>query len=283
MTLLHEPTASLSFDPSSSPQAAGLGFRLRLTGVLVKREIEGRYRGAGLGMLWSLLIPLLMLGVYTFVFGTVFRSRWATSSAEASPAEFSVILFVGLILYQLFSETIVRAPTLMLTNPSYVKRVVFPLEILVPVSLGTAFFHASVSLLVLLPFIYLVFQSIPPTALLLPLAVLPLMLLTLGISWFLASLGTFWRDIGQFVSTVVTVILFMAPIFYPLSALPDWVRPWLVLNPLSMPVEQAREMLIFGRLPDFAALGRYAFFATLICIGGYMWFQKTRKAFADVI
>ncbi len=283
MTYQQELIASPSFENSPSKPAHSFDYRLRLIAVLVKREIEGRYKGSGLGLLWSLLIPLLMLGVYTFVFGTIFRSRWSTSSDNASPAEFAVILFVGLILFQVFSETIVRSPTLMLNNTSYVKRVVFPLEILVPVALGTSLFHAGVSLLVLFPFLLVVFGGIPWTALLLPLPVIPLLLLTLGLSWFLASVGTFLRDIGQFVSTLMTVVLFLAPIFFPLSALPDWVRPWLVLNPLSLPVEQAREVLIFGRLPDFVAIGRYALFSLLICLSGYIWFQNTRKGFADVI
>lgn len=249
----------------------------------MRREIEARYRGAGLGLIWSILTPLLMLGVYTFVFGTVFRSRWVTSAADASPAEFAVILFVGLIMFQLLAETVNRAPGLMLSNQSYVKKVVFPLEILVPVAMGTALFHASISLLVLLPFILFVFGDVPVTAVFLPLVAAPLVMMILGISWFLASVGTYLRDVGQFVGTAVTALLFMAPIFFPLSALPVWLQPWLALNPLTVPVQQAREVLIFGKMPDFAELGAYTLVAMIVCFAGYIWFQKTRKGFADVV
>lgn len=278
-------------DPTASPFSArpcaaspeGSAYKLRLIGVLVRREIEGRYRGAGLGLVWTILTPLLMLGVYTFVFGTVFRSRWVTSSADASPAEFAVILFVGLILFSLLAETVNRAPSLMLSNTSYVKKVVFPLEILVPVALGTALFHAGVTLLVLLPFIFFVFGDVPVTAVFLPLVVAPLVLMILGVSWFLASVGTYLRDVGQFVGTAVTALLFMAPIFFPLSALPLWLQPWLSLNPLTVPVQQAREVLIFGKMPDFAQLGWYTLVSMIVCLAGYVWFQKTRKGFADVL
>lgn len=283
MTVQREPTAS-PFSPQ--PRAAnpeGASYKLRLIGALVRREIEARYRGAGLGLIWSILTPLLMLGVYTFVFGTVFRSRWVTSAADASPAEFAVILFVGLIMFQLLAETVNRAPGLMLSNQSYVKKVVFPLEILVPVAMGTALFHASISLLVLLPFILFVFGDVPVTAVFLPLVAAPLVMMILGISWFLASVGTYLRDVGQFVGTAVTALLFMAPIFFPLSALPVWLQPWLALNPLTVPVQQAREVLIFGKMPDFAELGAYTLVAMIVCFAGYIWFQKTRKGFADVV
>ena len=135
----------------------------------------------------------------------------------------------------------------------------------------------------LLPFVYLVMGTIPLTALLMPLTIAPLMILVLGVSWFLASLGTYIRDIGQFVGTVVTAVLFLAPIFFPLTALPVWLRPWLVLNPLTIPVQQTREVLIFGQIPDFAALGLYTLVASVVFMAGYFWFQKTRKGFADVL
>ena len=236
-----------------------------------------------MGLLWTMVTPLLMLGIYTFVFGTVFKSRWATSSAEASPAEFAVILFTGLIIYQFLSEPIGRAPTLMLANINYVKRVVFPLEILVPVTIGTSLFHALVSFAILLPFVYAVFGGIPLTALLLPLILAPLVLLVTGLCWFLASLGTYVRDINQIVATALTALLFLAPIFFPITALPEWLQPWVALNPLSVPVHLSREVLIFGQLPDFTMLGVYTAVSIVICAAGFLWFQRTRKGFADVL
>ncbi len=255
----------------------------RLTWELIKREIESRYRGSALGLIWSMITPLLMLGIYTFVFGTVFRSRWGEADAHTPPAQFAVILFTGLIVYQIFAETITRAPMLMIANSNYVKKVVFPLEILVPVAIGNALFHAGVSLLILLPFIYLVMGAIPLTAVLLPFVIAPLLLMSAGAGWFLASLGTYTRDIGQFIGTFATALLFLAPIFFPSTALPVWVQPWLALNPVTIPVEQAREVLIFGKMPDWDALYGYTLIAVIVCASGFLWFQKTRKGFADVL
>ncbi len=257
--------------------------KVQLTRSLSWREIVGRYKGSALGLFWSMLTPVFMLGIYTFVFGTVFKSRWASSSADASPLEFAVILFIGLILFQIMSDTVGRAPGLIIGNTNYVKKVVFPLEILVPVAMGTALFHGFVSLLILLPFIYFVFGAIHWTIILLPFVIAPFTLLVMGASWFLASLGTFARDIGQVIGTILTAMLFLAPIFFPLEALPEWIRPVVVLNPLSLPVEQAREVLIFGNLPNWSALGVYSLIAIAICVLGFIWFQKTRKGFADVL
>ena len=242
-----------------------------------------RYRGAGLGLVWTVLTPLMMLLVYTFVFGTVFKSRWDTSGAPASSMEFAVILFSGLIVFQLFSDVITRAPSIILANTTLVKKVVFPLEMLVAVALCSALFHAGVSLLVLFPFVIVVFGGIPVTFLYLPFIVVPFGLMILGLGWFLASLGTFIRDIGQLVGTVTTALLFMSPVFFPLSALPAWIRPALSFNPVTVPVEQMRRILIFGVAPDFVSLALYFLAAAIVAAGGYVWFEKTRKGFADVL
>lgn len=255
----------------------------RLFFALVRREVEGRYRGSVLGLAWSMITPLMMLGIYTFVFGVVFRSRWVNSDENASPAEFAVILFIGLILFQVLSETMNRAPGLMVANVSYVKKVVFPLYILVPVTLGSALVHAGISLVMLLPFLFLIFGGIPWTAVFLPLSVLPLCLIALGVGWLLASLGTYARDIGQVVASLTTAMLFLAPIFFPISALPVWLQPWLKFNPLTVPVNEARNALVFGVLPDFGGLAVYTGVSIAICALGYFWFKKTQKGFADVL
>ncbi|KCZ85709.1 hypothetical protein HAD_08490 [Hyphomonas adhaerens MHS-3] len=257
--------------------------KLSLLLQLTRRDIESRYRGSGLGLVWTIATPLLMLGVYTLVFGTVFKSRWAGSSDTASPMEFAVILFSGLILFQFFSDVMLRAPTIITMNASLVKRVVFPLELLVPSALLSSMFHAGVSLLILVPFIYIVFGTVHVTLLLLPLIIIPLALMITGLGWFLASLGTYIRDIGQIVGTIVTALLFLAPIFFPLSALPEWVQPILAFNPMTVPIEQLRRIMIFGELPDFSALASYTAVALVILVLGYQWFERTRKGFADVL
>jgi lipopolysaccharide transport system permease protein len=258
-----------------------------LIAQLTRRDITGRYRGSALGILWSLLTPLFMLAVFTFVFGTIFQARWAPSSGHAqaasSTAEFAIILFAGLIVFQLFAEVVNRAPTLILSNVNYVKKVVFPLEVLPVVALGSALFHAGVSFVVLVAFILAISGQVPLTALLLPLILVPFSALILGLGWLFASLGVFLRDISQILGTLVTALMFLSPIFFPSTALPEWIRPWIMLNPIALPVEQAREVLIWGNAPDWTGLAIYSMVAFAVAAAGYAWFQKTRKGFADVL
>ena len=250
---------------------------------LAIREINGRYRGSTLGILWSVLTPLLMLAVFTFVFGTVFQSRWNTSNSSTSPMEFAVILFVGLSLFQLFSDVFTRAPTLMVSNANYVTKVMFPLELLVPSVAISALTHAAINFALLTPLVFWIFGQISWTIIFLIPIVLILTLMTLGFGWFLASIGTFVRDIGQAVGTITTAMMFLSPIFFPASSLPSWIRPFINLNPLTTPITEARKVLIFGELPDFPALGIYALVAITVAVSGFYWFQRTKRAFADVL
>lgn len=252
-----------------------------LVGALIKREVIGRYRGSILGILWSFFNPLFMLMVYTFVFSVVFKSRW--NSGSGSKTEFALVLFSGLLVFNLFAECTNRAPSIILANANYVKKVVFPLEILPLAALGSALFHMVISLGVWLIF-YLVFFGFPPiTIVLLPLVMLPLILFILGISWFLASIGVYLRDVSQITGVAVTVLMFMSPIFYPLSALPETYRPMLMLNPLAPVIETVRDVLFWGKQPDWIFLGGYAVAAATVAYLGFVWFQKTRKGFADVL
>jgi lipopolysaccharide transport system permease protein len=248
-----------------------------------KREVAGRYRGSVMGLLWTFLNPIIMLAIYTFVFGVVFKSKWGASSVQQNRAEFAVGLFAGLIIFGFFSECINRAPSLVISNPSYVKKIAFPLESLVPVMLVSAFFHLVASFTVLLTFYLIAYRTMHLTVLLAPVVFLPLLIMTAGFAWFLASLGVFLRDIGQMIGFVVTIIMFTSPIFYPASALPPRFRMVMLLNPIAEIVEQFRAVIIGGQVPDFGMLGIYTVVAVCICWLGYAWFQKTRKAFADVI
>lgn len=252
-----------------------------LIGSLVKREVVGRYRGSVMGMLWSFFYPVLMLAVYTFVFSVVFNARW--SAGSESKTEFALVLFAGLLVFNLFSECITRAPGLILANVNYVKKVIFPLEILPWVSMGSALFHTIVSFGVWLLF-YLIFFGIPsPTVALFPVVMLPLILLTLGLSWLFASLGVFLRDVGQVISIAVTILMFLSPIFYPASSLPEEYRSLLHINPLTGLIEQVRDVLIWGKVPEWSFLGVQVLTYGTMAWLGFAWFQKTRKGFADVI
>jgi lipopolysaccharide transport system permease protein len=252
-----------------------------LVAELTKREIVGRYKGSVLGVVWSLIIPLLMMAVYTFVFSVVFKAKWSADSQSKS--EFALILFAGLMVFNVFAETINRAPSLILSSPNYVKKVLFPLEILPIVSLLTSLFHLSVNLLVWVLF-YLLFIGLPPaTFFLFALAVLPVLFLTLGLGWFLSSLGVYLRDTSQILGVLTSILLFMSPIFYPLTALPKDFQSLLKLNPLGYVIETSRGVLMWGDTP---ALGEYLWYlAASIALAwfGYYWFQRTRKGFADVL
>lgn len=249
--------------------------------VLVKREVIGRYRGSLMGILWSFFNPLFMLAIYTFVFGVIFKSRWNIESN--SQTEFALVLFAGLIVFNLFAECVNRSPSLILSSVNYVKKVVFPLEILPWVALGSATFHALVSWSVWL-IAYLILFGIPHlTVLLLPLVMLPLMFFIIGLTWWLASLGVYLRDVSQFVGIFVTVLMFLSPIFYPASALPEGFRHFLILNPLTTVVEQVRDVMFWGKFPDLVMLAISSFIGITIAWLGFAWFQKTRKGFADVI
>lgn len=249
---------------------------------MTRREVAGRYKGSVMGLAWSFFNPVFMLAVYTFVFSVAFKARWGIGGEE-SKTQFAVVLFVGMIVHSLLAEVLNRAPGLILGNVNYVKKVVFPLEILPVVSMGAALFHSLVSLVVLLIAFALFNGYLHWTAVLTPLVLLPLVILTLGLAWMLASLGTFLRDVGQTIGIVTMVMLFLAPVFYPVTALPEEIRPWLMVNPLTFIIEQAREVLIWGHLPNWLGLAIYTFAATVVAWAGYAWFQKTRKGFADVL
>ncbi len=268
---------------SSSPREMIAGFwrNRSLIKAMVVREVTGRYRGSVLGIFWSFFNPVFMLLVYTFVFSVVLKARWSVDSE--SKTEFALILFAGLIVFNLFAECFNRAPSLILTNVSYVKKVVFPLEILSWVTLGSALFHALVSLVVWL-IAYLILFGVPHlTVFLLPLVLLPVLFLILGLTWGLSSLGVYLRDVSQFIGILTTVLMFLSPIFYPASALPEKYRHLLLLNPLSIPIGAVRDVLFWGKVPDMTILSCYLLVVMLVAWIGFAWFQKTRKGFADVL
>jgi len=259
---------------------------LQLLGQLTRRDIAHRYQGTMGGFFWSLLNPLLMLAIYTFVFSVIFKARWAlpegTAMAEGR-GPFALILFTGLMIHALAAEALLRAPTSITAQVNYVKKVVFPLELLPLVPLGSALFHFGFSLLILLGAELWLTGHIPLTALWLPVIVLPYLLGLMGAVWLLGALGVYLRDIGQIIGLVVTVLLFLSPIFFPPEALSEQWRTLLALNPLTLIIEQARAVLLWGRMPDFAALGLYALGAGAFAMLGGWFFKRTRKGFADVL
>ena len=263
--------------------ARSLWHNRRLIAQMTKREVIGRYKGSIMGLTWSFFNPIFMLTVYTFVFSVVFKSRWGGAGGNESKTQFAVVLFVGMIVQGLFAEVLNRAPGLILSNANYVKKVVFPLEILPVISMGAALFHSLISLVVLLIAFVMFNGYVHLTALLAPVILLPLLVGTLGFAWMLASLGVFIRDVGQTIGIIMTVIMFLSPIFYPITAVPERFRPWIMANPLTFIIDQAREVLIWGRLPNWGGLAIYLLIALAVAWIGFAGFQKTRKGFADVL
>lgn len=252
-----------------------------LTIELAKRDILGRYRGASFGLLWSLISPFLMLGVYTFGFGFVMKSRWPQTNG--TDTHFSVILFVALIVHGFFAECLNRSPSLITSQPNFVKRVIFPLEILPWSMLISALFHSLMNVLAFVLLRLVMEGTIAWTVIYLPLVMLPLILLTLGISWLLAALGVYLRDIGQVTSVLATALLFMSSAMYPLTSVPERYRFYFQLNPLTFIIDQAREVALWEHAPNWLGLFLYAIGGLFVSYVGYAWFKATRKGFGDVL
>lgn len=250
---------------------------------LIRRDIASRYRGSVAGIAWSFLTPLIMLLIYTFVFSVVLKARWNTGVAVEDNASFALILFVGLIVHGFLSEVIGRSTTLISGNPSYVKKIVFPLEIMTFVTIGSVLFHTLVSFFVFLMVALVITGGLSWTFFYLPLVMLPLIIMCLGFSWILSALGVYLRDISQLTAMVSTMLLFLSPVFYPVSALPGKFQTVVYINPLSYFIEESRNVLIFGNAPDFIKLSIY-FLVSIACAQlGYLFFRKLKKGFADVL
>jgi lipopolysaccharide transport system permease protein len=252
-----------------------------LIGQLVRREVVGRYAGSFLGILWSFINPLLMLTIYTFVFGVVFKSRWRATSSD--PMEFAVVMFGGLIVHALIAECLTRAPTLIVGNANLVKKIVFPLETLAWVSVGTALFHFLIALLIFAGALLLWQGTIPWSFLLVPVLVSPLALLTVGLVWIVSSLGVYLRDIGQLMGIFTALLLFLAPVFYPLHSVPASIADYLYLNPITFVLEQVRNAAVWGEPVDWVGWVGYWVVAYAVAWLGWAWFSRVRKGFADVL
>lgn len=247
---------------------------------LLKRDIAGRYSGSFLGLLWSFFNPLLMLGVYTLAFREFLGMRWPNMAAGA---DFSLMIFSGMIVHSLMAECLIRGPTVIVSQSNLVKRVVFPLALLPCVTVASSLFNTMLSMVVLLCFVLLTQHGLHPSLLYLPFVYAPYVLLLCGICWLMASLGVFIRDIAQVAGVISAVLMFLSPVFYPASSLHEPYRSWLHWNPLTLIIEQTRDVLLFGHMPDWHALALYTVASLAVLLLGYGWFQRTRDGFADVL
>lgn len=248
---------------------------------MVRREIAARYKGSVLGVLWTFIQPLILLVVYTFVFSEVFNARWGTQ--VASKTDFALALFTGITIYNLFSEVATRSPTLIISHANYVKKIIFPLETLPAIAIGSASVQMIVSIMTIIGINFALNSSFSPVIVALPLILLPYALFIAGLSWLLAALGVYIRDISQSVGLITSVSMFLSPVFYPISALPEKYQPWLHLNPLTLIIEESRKVILWNTLPDWMSLAKYTVASALLAAFGFFWFQRSRKGFADVL
>lgn len=260
---------------------AALADHRSLTIELARRDILGRYRGASFGLLWSLISPFLMLMIYTFAFGTVMGGRWP--QVEEGDTSFSIILFAALMVHGFFSECLVKSPTLITANPNFVKRVIFPIDILPWPLVLSALFHTGTTLLVFLVLRLVMDGQVAWTTVFFPLVMLPLVVLCLAMSWFLAALGVYLRDITQVTPLLSLAMLFLSTAMMPLASVPVDYRWIFMLNPLSFIIDQARAVLLWGELPDWQGLGIYLAVALALVYAARYFFATTRRGFADVL
>lgn len=273
----------MSLHHKTSPSAiiGSLLSHRELIWELVKRDFIGRYKGSFMGIAWSLFHPLLMLVVYTMVFSVAFKARWGTG--EESKVSFALVLFSGMIVHGLFAECLNRAPSLVVNQPNYVKKVVFPLEILPWVAVISALLHFLVSLGLLLVFAMVTGEGIKLGIVLLPVVMLPLVVMILGLTWLFASLGVYLRDVAQGMGIITTILMFVSPVFYPSSSLPTNFRFLLALNPITLPIEQLRDVMLWDKSIQWDDWGVSLLISCATVWIGFWWFQKSRRGFADVL
>lgn len=250
---------------------------------MLRRNIAARYRGSVLGLVWSFAHPLMMLAVYSFVFGIVFKARWGVESLGDNPASFPLIMFCGMAIFNIFSESINTSSVLVVSNAGLVKKVIFPLEILPIVTVMTSLIFGLAWFALLMVGTVFFLHQLSWTMLLLPVTMIPLLLISAGISFFVASLGVYLRDIPQLVGIITQILFFMTPIFYPIAIVPERLRWILEFNPLSSVVEETRKLFLYGQLPDFGVCAMLFVLSCVIFQLGLAWFVKTKKGFADVL
>jgi lipopolysaccharide transport system permease protein len=248
---------------------------------VLRRDIEASFRGSALGVLWIVLIPLAMVAVYTFVFGVILQSAWQT--ADVPPTVVPLIYFCGIVIFGFFIEVVNRSPNHIRSNATYVKKVIFPLDLLDWVLVGSAATRLAVGLLLLAVFIIIVQQRLPVEMLLLPVLLAPVAVMMLGVAWILSAIGTYVRDLGHMITVVSPVIMFVSPVFYSLQQVPEAFRGIYMINPMSFPLEHARQILFFGQGIPWADYGLYWLAAIVVFYAGYLFFQRARPGFADVV
>ena len=250
--------------------------------MLLKQDIQKKYKGNFIGNYWIIITPLFMLSIYTFVFGYVFAVR-CPGFLNSNIFQFSLVLYCGLAFYNSFNEAISRAPNNIIENVNYLKKAVFPLEILTPILVSSSATNLLINVLLIAIIKSILISPITLNFLFILIVLFAFLTMLLGLSWIFSAVGVYIRDLNHLVTNSVTGLLFLSPIFYPIASLPEWLRPYILFNPISIPVEEARKIIIYNQIPDFYILTIYTLSSLLICIIGYFFFSITKKGFSDVI
>lgn len=254
--------------------------RFDLILTLARRELASRYKGSALGVFWAILTPLVTIAIFTFIFAKIFNARFGQST---SGWDFALYLFCGLLPWTAFQEAVQQSSTTIVTHTNLVKRVVFPLETLPVAQTLAALANQMFGTLALIFAAIIIRRELHASVLWLPLLLAPQLAVTLGAAWLVASLGVFLRDVVQGISLVLMAWLYLTPIIYPESLVPEKYRPFINLNPFTPLVRSYRRILLEGTMPDWSGLAYFTLFALLLFLFGYWWFARTRKSFADVI
>ena len=252
--------------------------------ALTRRDLAERFRGTLLGVLWFGLGPAILVGVYTLMFSVVFKARlpYATTATD-DHGLFGVFLFAGLVPFTIFSDVVARSPNLVIGRANYVTKVVFPIEVLSVVTVLSALSGGVLSSLILLVALVLTAGNLPVAALAYVPCLLLMVPLLVGVSWILAALGTYVRDLGQVTPLLLSVCLFISPIFTSVDRFPIEAQAWLRMNPVTVPVDIAQRLLFVGALPPATTVAAYLGAGLAVMAAGWMLFQALRRGFADVL
>lgn len=248
---------------------------------VLSRDILSMVRGSVLGLAWVVVIPLVLVAIYTFVFGVVLPSTW--SAETRSPLEVPLIFFAGLTVFGFFMEVITRAPNVIRDNSVYVKKIVFPLDILAWMLAGTAMFKLLINFTLLLLFLLLLTGGIPAKVLLVPVLLAPFVVMTVGLAWIAAAIGAYIRDLPHAIQALTPILMFVSPIFYAVQQVPESVRAVYLFNPLTFVLEGIRSLLFFDTVFPLRGLALYTVAALLVYAAGYVFFQRLRPGFSDVV
>lgn len=248
---------------------------------LVKKDIQQRYQGSVLGMLWSFIVPILMLVIYTFVFSEVFQAKWDINTEDKY--QFALVLFCGLTAFNMVGEVMNRSTVLIVSNTNYVKKVIFPLEILPVVTVFSALFNAIISFLILIVAQLIIYHTVSSTIYLIFLAMIPLIILCTGLGLFISAISVYLKDVGNIVSVLVTVLMYMSPVFFPLTSVPESFRGVCEANPMTYIIENFRNVVLYGKMLDWKFYGISCVVAVVVYLLGKVVFMRAKEGFADVL